>query len=620
MEFRAIFRLIIISLLAISTSSFAAGFPLEALPPHIALDLPKGERPDWAPTGSDSYIFIDSPGGKPFEKNRLTGELRSILPPGCNDCRVWRAYYLPNRDFLMTIGVARDQATIHIIDGDLETPAWNMGVVAHEGVAVSRHSFQLAWSDGADIYFGDLIYGDEGVPTLENRRVILNVDELKTRDQSIPGEGAGATVYLDYHEPQNWRPPHDRELIFSRYGTSTTGHYSSETWMWNMDTDAVTNLSNRHAFYDEPEGIFPDGEYTLVECDMFLPVSQHAQVLDLYRMKIDGSGEDMLRLTYFGDYKIPGSDVTFKANQGVISEDGKYMLFGEGRSNTNDQPGAGFGIYLFDFAAAGIEVGTLPEPDTLGKFDLDKDLYLAHFDVKTDVDDVHSVAGVATMLADPRFSKVRYHAVAGTYGIQEGLYVPAERVFDLAFGDHWSDAHGDFDKALNEVLSLSIETLNDEGSIWIADGGQSDFSAALIRKIQELLPGTIVKDRVHVVQHADWNEEVTTAEDLDFVKSFASYQKIPDGNAPGNGSPGFRSKTAVNWQAHVSDGRLTEIWTMAVEIANQYNGADGRYLNKAIQDGGLDFSDVAETTWIFGFNDLADANDFFEEFTGTKPR
>ena len=257
-------------------------------------------------------------------------------------------------------------------------------------------------------------------------------------------------------------------------------------------------------------------------------------------------------------------------------------------------------------------------PDLLGRFDRDKDLYLAHFDVKTDVDDVHSVAGVATMLADPRFSKVRYHAVAGTYGIQEGLYVPAEGVFDLAFGEHWSDAHGDFDKALDEVRSLSIETLNDGGSIWIADAGQSDFSAALIRNIQELMPESTVKDRVHVVQHSDWNEKVTTAGDLAFVKESASYQKIPDGNAPENGSPGFRSNTAVNWQEHVSDDRLTKIWTMAVENANKYNGADGRYLNEAIQAGGLDFSDVAETAWIFGFSDLADANDFFEEFSGTR--
>ncbi len=259
------------------------------------------------------------------------------------------------------------------------------------------------------------------------------------------------------------------------------------------------------------------------------------------------------------------------------------------------------------------------EPDLLGRFDRDKDIYLAHFDVKTDVDDVHSVAGVATMLADPRFSKVRYHAVAGTYGLQEGLYVPAEEVFELAFGDHWSDAHGDFDKALDEVQSLAFETLNNGGSIWIADGGQSDFSAALVRGLQKLIPAPIIKDRVHIVQHADWNEEVTTAVDLAFVKEFATYHRIPSGNAVGNGSPGFRSETAVNWQGHVGDDRLAEIWAMAVEVANTYNGADDRYLNEAIQTGGLDFSDVAETAWIFGFNDLTDANDFFEEFSGNKP-
>lgn len=255
------------------------------------------------------------------------------------------------------------------------------------------------------------------------------------------------------------------------------------------------------------------------------------------------------------------------------------------------------------------------EPDLLGRFDRDKDLYLAHFDNKTDVDDVHSVAGVATMLADPRFSKVRYHAVAGAYGIQEGPYVPAEELFDLAFAEHWSDAHADFDKALDEVLGLSIETLNGGGSIWIAEAGQSDFSAALIRGIRERVPASTVKDRVHVVQHADWNEEVTTAEDLAFVNDAASYHKIPDGNGVGNGSPGFRSNTAVDWRAYVGDPRLTEIWTTALEIANRYNGADGRYLNEAIRDGGLDFSDVAETTWIFGFNDLVDAKDFFETFS-----
>ena len=38
------------------------------------------------------------------------------------------------------------------------------------------------------------------------------------------------------------------------------------------------------------------------------------------------------------------------------------------------------------------------------------------------------------MLADPRFSNVKYHAVAGAYGIQEGLYVPPNDLFKIAFG------------------------------------------------------------------------------------------------------------------------------------------------------------------------------------------
>jgi hypothetical protein len=253
-------------------------------------------------------------------------------------------------------------------------------------------------------------------------------------------------------------------------------------------------------------------------------------------------------------------------------------------------------------------------PDLLGVFDPNKDIYLAHFDSKTDVDDIQSIAGVATMLADPRFSEVDYHAVAGAYGLQEGLYVPAEALFDLAFGEHWSDAHADFDAALNEVSGLAINTLTDGGTIWIAEAGQSDFSAALVRKIQTVLPEENLKERVHVVQHSDWNEESTTADDLAFVKESVSYHKIPDGNAVGNGSPGFRSDLAINWQDQIRSPRLAEIWTTAIGIANAYNGQDGRYLNEAIEKGGLDFSDVAETAWIFGFRDLVDANDFFEEF------
>ena len=98
-------------------------------------------------------------------------------------------------------------------------------------------------------------------------------------------------------------------------------------------------------------------------------------------------------------------------------------------------------------------------PTTIGKFQVERDLFLAHFDSKTDVDDLHSVAGVATILSDPRFSEVNFHAVAGAYGIQEGLYVPANELFDASFGRNWSDAHTNYEIALKEVTIIVKNTL-----------------------------------------------------------------------------------------------------------------------------------------------------------------
>jgi hypothetical protein len=54
-------------------------------------------------------------------------------------------------------------------------------------------------------------------------------------------------------------------------------------------------------------------------------------------------------------------------------------------------------------------------------FNMEKDFLLAQFDCKTDVDDIHTMAALATLLSDSCFSTVNYHAVTGTYGIQKGL-------------------------------------------------------------------------------------------------------------------------------------------------------------------------------------------------------
>jgi len=255
-----------------------------------------------------------------------------------------------------------------------------------------------------------------------------------------------------------------------------------------------------------------------------------------------------------------------------------------------------------------------PETPGAGGFDLENDLLLAQFDSKTDVDDIHSIAAVATMLDDARLAGVRYHAVAGAYGTQGGLYIPANELFEAAFGDKWSDAHTDFEGAVDEVAGVVMNTLNSGGDVWIAEAGQSDFSAALIKNVKLRLQRIDTERHIHIVQHSEWNESSTYPDNLDYVRKHASYNKIPDGNAVGNGTPGFRVNNHVNIRQYITRPELLKVWDMAIQIANRYNGSQNRYTNAHIKNGGMDFSDAAETCWIFGFDHLRDAWAFFEEF------
>lgn len=250
------------------------------------------------------------------------------------------------------------------------------------------------------------------------------------------------------------------------------------------------------------------------------------------------------------------------------------------------------------------------EPAKSKRFHIKKDLLLANYDCKTDVDDLHSVAGLYTLLSAPKYKNIKYHAVAGTYGTQKGLYVPANELFQLAFGDHWSDAHTDRTKALEKVFVIVKTTLENKGDIWIAEAGQSDFSEEIVHLIHGQLPHINTNERVHIVQHSDWNEKVTTPESLAIVKQHTDYYKIPDGNAVGNGSPGFREPN-INWEKVVLKPELKEVWKLASDLGLKYNGKEKRYHNEAVAKGGLDFSDTAEVCWILGLENIQDAQAFF---------
>lgn len=247
-------------------------------------------------------------------------------------------------------------------------------------------------------------------------------------------------------------------------------------------------------------------------------------------------------------------------------------------------------------------------------FNIKNDFLLLNFDCKTDVDDLQSIAGFMTLASSKQFSSLKFHAVAGTYGVQEGLYVPPNELFQLAFNDNWTDAHKNLNVAVIKVMEQIEPTLKNGGNIWIAEAGQSDFTALLIKAIQLSHPTMSIKERIHVVQHSDWNEEVTTPEFLNYAKRMSNYHKIPDGNALGNGTPGFRSQDYNTWRNKFKNPDLIAVWELAISLSNKYNGEDGRYNNEAITNGGLDFSDLSEVCWILGLKDIVDIEEFFKRY------
>jgi hypothetical protein len=103
-------------------------------------------------------------------------------------------------------------------------------------------------------------------------------------------------------------------------------------------------MSHDPGRYYEAEGIFPDGQYTCVESDKqceMLGGDAGMGNIDIWKLRLDGTGKDFVRLTNFNDY------VGGKASNPVISSDGKYMAFQYAK--TTDPAGVGYGILLYIF-------------------------------------------------------------------------------------------------------------------------------------------------------------------------------------------------------------------------------------------------------------------------------
>lgn len=314
------------------------GHPADHLPAHIRRLTWLGERPDWR-HDAQRFVFVSKVFGEVYEYDLATGRIYSLSDHFLHH-GFTRAQYLANGDLLL-VGPAQtfnrtdrearkrarhDYGKLYVLQQPFDQPPVSLGVEVDEGPAVSRTSLKVAWTHGqqAEISVGRIAYRD-GSPQLVEVRKVLDVNDFASKPKII--------------ETQNFVPPEDRKITVSGYRLG--GGNNTDTYLFDLETKELTNVTDSPDHYDEPEGIFPDGKFTTVEHGSS---QQRAwPLVDLYKLSLDGSG-DLERLTYFSEWD------GWKGTQGTISDDGRYMLFQIGKSG--DEAGRGYGIFLYDLEAA----------------------------------------------------------------------------------------------------------------------------------------------------------------------------------------------------------------------------------------------------------------------------
>ena len=315
------------------------GNPADNLPPHITQLTWFGERPDWRHDGK-RFVFLNRAYGDVYEYDFATKRITACTDHFKHHGFV-RALYLSNGDILLSGPKdsfdrtdkaarqrARDSSYLYVLDKSFTKPPVPLGVQCNEGPAVSRMHLRIAWTHGEQdhISVGDIVY-EAGVPKLNNTKLVLTTADFP-KDQRP----------RKWIETQNFVPPDDTKITVTAYEINDTDN--TDTFLFGLNTGELQNLSHTTDRYEECEGIFPDGKSTLVES----AEKQHRwPLVDLYRLPLDGSGRKD-RLTFFTDY--PG----WKAAEGVISDDGKFMLFQNGKAGM--EAGQGFSIFLYDFNLA----------------------------------------------------------------------------------------------------------------------------------------------------------------------------------------------------------------------------------------------------------------------------
>ncbi len=307
-------------------------FPSDKLPAHITPLTTFGQRSEWSLDGKEIY-FVDRAGGDVWVVDVSTKKARQITKP--EDRPEGHGYYrvlvLANGDLLLGCGPKRQTMYFQVLDKDFKNPPYKIeGEELCEGPAVSRKTMKIAWTlpGQMQIYMGEIAYSD-GKAKIINKKLLIDNKEIVTVD---------GVDYETIIETQNWRPGKEEELIYSQYRKGDD-LFKSEVFGLNIITGDNINYSKSPHTYDEPEGIYPDGEYTLTECDRHRPTNR-SSTIEVYKLKLEENTKDYERLVFFSD--VEG----FRSSNPVVRDDGKFFVFQA--SEASSDAGVGCGLYLFD--------------------------------------------------------------------------------------------------------------------------------------------------------------------------------------------------------------------------------------------------------------------------------
>ncbi len=320
-----------------ASGSRKSGDPFAALPSNIERLTYFGERADISPDNKE-VAFMSKSFGDAMVINIETRNIR-CLTCGIPAAAFLRVMHLSNGDYILIgadhfenirISRSRDNELWYLSKKPGSKPV-KLGQKMSEGAAISKKTMKIAFAELHD----QVPEVPEGASRIVVAEINLAADApaLINRKIVFTSPDRSCTV-----EPNDFYD-NDTKLTFTCY---QPGNNASVMGI-NLESGEVTNFSKAPGTYNEVEGIFPDGLYTCVESDRQCEwLGGHGSGnADIWKLRLDGTGKDYERLTFFNDFK--GG----KVSNPVVATNGGFIAFQMARAH--EVAGVGYGILIYHF-------------------------------------------------------------------------------------------------------------------------------------------------------------------------------------------------------------------------------------------------------------------------------